>query len=155
MLTLTTRLNSPFHLGKKTSSSVLIPLLAWYATFNVLLVCIQSYAVTPVVDVAASRMKVNIGASTTLFCNVTRTNPDITDYTWRNEDANTEFNVSNTDTLMLVLLTAQDFGTISCTATNAAGISGKANVTIERECKLSLIYCSESIGNMHGDLVNF
>ena len=95
-----------------------------------------NYAVPPVVDVTASRMRVNTGASTVLFCNVTRTNPGIANYTWMNEDTSTRFNIDSTDTLNLALLSAQDFGTISCTATNAAGISGKANVTIEQGCKL-------------------
>lgn len=81
-------------------------------------------------------MRVNIGASTTLFCNVTRTYPEITDYTWMKEDTNTVLN-ENTNTLQLISLTEQDFGTISCTATNAAGIFGKANVTVEQGCKLS------------------
>ena len=93
-------------------------------------------AVPPVVEVAASRAKVNIGASTTLFCQVTRTNPDIITYTWMDEDTNTELNVGNIDMFVLTLMTAQDFGTISCTATNAARIIGKANVTIEQGCKL-------------------
>lgn len=85
-------------------------------------------------------MRVTIGASTTLFCHVTRTNPEnITNYTWMNEDTNAAFNVGNTGTLVLILLTEQIFGTISCTATNAAGISGKANVTIEQGCKLTML----------------
>ena len=94
------------------------------------------HAVTPVVDVTASRIRVNIGASTMLFCNVTRTNPGIANYTWMDEDTSTRFNIGSTDMLNLALLSTQDFGTISCTATNAAGISGKANVTIEQGCKL-------------------
>ena len=91
-------------------------------------------------------MKVNIGATTELFCSVTRTNPDTIDYTWVDEDTSTEFNVGNTNTLHLVLLDAQDFGTITCTATNVAGLSGKANVTIEQGCKLShaQLYHSEN-----------
>ena len=51
-----------------------------------------------------------------------------------NEDTSTVLN-GNTNTLLLMLSTTQDFGTISCNATNAAGISGKANVTIEQGCK--------------------
>lgn len=85
-------------------------------------------------------MKVNIQGSTTLFCNVTRTNPHVTEYTWMDEDTSTEINNENMAVLVFTSLTAQDFGTISCTATNAAGISGKANVTIEQGCKLSLPY---------------
>ena len=96
-----------------------------------------NYAVPPVVDVTVSRTRINIGASTVLFCNVTRTNPGIANYTWMNEDTSTRFNIDSTDTYNLVLLSTQDFGTISCTATNAAGIFGKANVTIEQGCKLS------------------
>ena len=96
------------------------------------------HAVTPVVDVTASRIRVNTGASTMLFCNVTRTNPGIANYTWMDEDTSTRFNIGSTDMLNLALLSTQDFGTISCTATNAAGISGKANVTIEQGCKLLL-----------------
>ena len=80
-------------------------------------------------------MRVNTGASTTLFCNVIRTNPEITSYTWMNENTSTVLNDDNTDTLELISLTEQDLGTISCTATNAAGISGKTNVTIEQGCK--------------------
>ena len=102
------------------------------------------YAVPPVVEVTASRMKVNIRSSTILFCNVTRTNPHVTDYTWMDEDTNTEIDNDNMAVLMLALLTEQDFGTISCTATNAAGISGKANVTIEQGCKLILLPYSEN-----------
>ena len=40
------------------------------------------------------------------------------------------------NTLALVVLLI--FGTISCTATNA-GITGKATITIEQGCKLSML----------------
>ena len=82
----------------------------------------------------ASRTRINIGDSTTLTCHVTRTNPDIVNYNWTNEDTSTVLN-GNTNTLLLMLSTTRDFGTISCNATNAAGISGKANVIIEQGCK--------------------
>ena len=89
-------------------------------------------------------MKVNIRSSTILFCNITRTNPHVTDYTWMDEDTSTEITNDNMAVLVLALQTEQDFGTISCTVTNAAGISGKANVTIEQGCKLTLLPYSEN-----------
>ena len=79
-------------------------------------------------------MTVNVGASTTLYCNVTRTNPDIANYTWMNEDTGIVLN-SNTSTLLLMVSSTQDFGNISCTVTNAAGIAGKAKVAINQACK--------------------
>jgi hypothetical protein len=60
------------------------------------------------------------------------------------EDTSTEIDNDNMAVLVLTSLTAQDFGTISCTATNAAGISGKANVTIEQGCKLSVLPYNEN-----------
>ena len=60
------------------------------------------------------------------------------------EDTSTE--IINDDMAVLVhaLQTEEDFGTISCTVTNDAGISGKANVTIEQGCKLPLLLYSEN-----------
>ena len=60
------------------------------------------------------------------------------------EDTSTEITNDNMAVLVLALQTEQDFGTISCTVTNDAGITGKANVTIEQGCKLTLLLYSEN-----------
>ncbi len=94
-------------------------------------------AVAPEVEVAASHLKVSLGGSTTLSCNVTRTNPGIAGaYIWRNENAGTTlFEQSNN--LMVTFSTVNNFGTYSCTVTNSAGEVGTGNVTITQGCKFT------------------
>lgn len=76
---------------------------------------------------------INIGTTITMYCNVSRTNPDITTFRWIHNDTNTL--LGNTDMLTLMFSRMQDFGTYRCEATNAANLTGSGNVTIEPGCK--------------------
>ena len=99
---------------------------------------LEFLSVPPKVEVTASRLRVNLGGSTTLFCNVTRTNPN-TDgtYIWINENIRGHITESS-ETLSLNLSTVGDFGTYTCMVTNTAGATGSGNVTIEQGCKLKI-----------------
>ena len=82
----------------------------------------------------ASRLRVNLGGSTSLFCNVTRTNPDVDGtYVWINENTREQISDSS-ETFSLSLSTLGDFGTYTCMVTNTAGATGSASVTIEQGC---------------------
>ena len=98
-----------------------------------------SFIVPPEVEVTATRLRVNLGGSTTLFCNVTRSNPDISGtFMWINE--RTEMQASeDSDTLILSLSAIEDFATYTCTVTNDAGATGSGNVTIKQGCKLECV----------------
>ena len=86
----------------------------------------------------ASLLRVNLGGSTSLFCNVTRTNPDVDGtYIWINERTKKQISESS-ETLSLTLSTLGDFGTYTCMVTNTAGATGSGNVTIEQGCKFNL-----------------
>ena len=93
----------------------------------------------PEVEVTASHLKVGLGGSTTLSCNITRTNPEIAGtYVWRNENTG-EILSEQSDNLLVTFLAMNDFGTYSCTVTNSAGETGTGNVTITQGCKFNLI----------------
>ena len=94
--------------------------------------------VNPIIEVVADRTKVSLGSSTVLHCTVARTNPEINTSTWIHEESGRVVRVLNgsTNTLTLQFSSEQPyFGTISCKATNFAGKSRKANVTIEQGCE--------------------
>ena len=94
--------------------------------------------VPPEVEVITSHSKVVLGGSTTLFCNVTRTNPDIpVTYIWINENTGESLS-EQSDTLLLNFSSVNDFGTYSCTVTNNAGEVGRGNVTITQGCKFTI-----------------
>ena len=96
----------------------------------------------PEVEVIASSLKIGLGGSATLFCNVTRTNPRINTYIWIN--GNTGASLSEqSDTLLLNFSAINDFGIYGCTATNRAGDVGRGNVTIAQGCKFTT-YCHYS-----------
>ena len=99
----------------------------------------MSLLVVPTVEVVASRTKVALGASATLHCNVIRTNPGVDTYDWMHENSGIAL-TDGIDTLIVMFATEQHFGVITCVATNAAGRSGNATVTIERGCKSSMLY---------------
>jgi hypothetical protein len=76
-------------------------------------------SVPPEVEVAASQLSVGLGGSTTLSCNVARTNPGITGpgaYIWRNENTGATLS-EQSDNLLVTLSAESDFGTYSCTVT--------------------------------------
>ena len=91
----------------------------------------------PEVKVIASSSQVILGGSTTLFCNITRTNPGVTgSYIWRNENTGERI-LESSDIIMLNLSTVNDFGVYSCMVTNSAGEVGRGNVTITQGCKFT------------------
>ena len=91
--------------------------------------------VSPEVEVTTTRPRVNLDGSTTLFCNVTRTNPAITGtYQWVRVGTS-EMLLENSDTLVLNITSEMDFGNYSCTVMNTAGVSGSGIIAIERGCK--------------------
>lgn len=85
----------------------------------------------------ATRTKVALEDSTTLHCIVNRTNPEVDTYVWMHEDPDIQLAGSDS-TLSVIFATENHFGTITCTATNAADRSGSATVTIERGCKFCM-----------------
>lgn len=101
-------------------------------------ICIFFFSVPPVVEVTAldSQTRVSFGGSTTLFCNVTRTNPGISTFLWRNERTGATLSETS-NTLLVRPLAENDFATYSCTVTNDAGETGSDNVTITQGCKLA------------------
>ena len=89
--------------------------------------------VPPEVEVIAASSQVILGGSTTLFCNITRTNPGITGtYTWTKESTGERIPESS-DYLLVTFSAVTDFGAYSCTATNSAGEVGRGNVTITKQ----------------------
>ena len=87
----------------------------------------------------ASASKVSLGGSTTLLCNVTKTNPGIVGaYVWINENTGTRL-AEQSDNLLLNISAVTDFGTYSCMVTNGAGEVGRGNITIEQGCKFVTI----------------
>ena len=101
---------------------------------------LEFHLVPPEVEVTASHLQVNLGGSISLFCNVTRTNPDVDGtYVWINERTKQQISESS-ETLSLTLSTLEDFGTYTCMVTNTADATGSGSVTIEQGCKLNLTY---------------
>ena len=93
----------------------------------------------PEVEVTASSSQVILGGSTTLFCNVTRTNPGIVGiYVWINENTGATLS-EQSDNLLLTFSADNDFGTYSCTVTNSDGEVGRGNVTITQRCKFTTL----------------
>ncbi len=77
--------------------------------------------------------RIALGQSVSLFCNVTRANPNVNfAYIWRRVLVSTLS--EETNTLVLSNITADQFGTYQCEVTNDAG-SGSATIRIEEGCK--------------------
>ena len=85
----------------------------------------------------ASSSQVSLGGSTTLFCNVTRTNPEVAGILWTNENTGERI-LENSHILLLNLSADTDFGTYSCTITNTAGEVGRGNVAVTQGCKFTI-----------------
>ena len=84
--------------------------------------------------VSTDRVRVSLGGTTTLFCNVTRTNPSINGiYVW--SSVNSDMIAETSNTLMVTVKSDQQFDTYTCMVTNTAGVSGMGNLTIEQGCK--------------------
>ena len=87
----------------------------------------------------ASHTRVKLGGATTLFCNVTRTNPEVNGiFLWENVRTGRAFSETS-DSLALDISATEDFGAYRCTVTNAAQGIGSGNVTIEQGCELIYI----------------
>ena len=92
----------------------------------------------PEVEVTASDLKVGLGGSITLSCNVTRANPGVTGvYIWRNENTGATL-IAQLDNLQVTFSTVNDFGTYSCTVMNTAGEMGTGNLMITQGCKFTI-----------------
>ena len=94
--------------------------------------------VPPEVSVSATKTRIAVGQSTTLTCSVIRNNPSGIITTWSFTDIHnttlplpgeTEF------TLQLLEIMEDEFGTYKCNVTNAADLSGTADIAIEQGCK--------------------
>ena len=86
-------------------------------------------AVPPEVQVTATLTRVVVGNSTTLTCNVTRSNPMSYTYRWVH---NNSITLSETSSMLTVnILTESNLGTYRCEVTNSAGLSGGDATTIE------------------------
>ena len=81
------------------------------------------HAVSPEVQVTASLTRVVVGNSTTLTCNVTRSNP-MGSYTYRWVH-NNSITLSETSSMLTVtVLTESNLGSYRCEVTNSAGLNG-------------------------------
>ncbi len=82
---------------------------------------------------ATPQARITLGQSVSLFCNVTRANPNVNfTYVWRIVSVSTLS--EETNTLVLSNITADQFGTYQCEVTNDAG-SGSVTISIEQGCK--------------------
>ncbi len=90
--------------------------------------------VEPEVEISATpQARIALGQSVSLFCNVTRANPNVNfTYVWRRVLVSTLS--EETNTLALSNITADQFGTYQCEVTNDAG-SGSGMILIEHGCK--------------------
>ena len=92
------------------------------------------YTVPPEVYVSATSSRIAIGQSTTLTCSITRSVPS--DYTieWTLTNTNdvTTTLTETGETLILTNIAENEFGTYTCTVTNAANLSHSANTAIEQ-----------------------
>ncbi len=92
----------------------------------------------PEVEVIASPQKrIAVGQSVSLFCNVTRANPNIFTYVWSYNSG--QGPPETTNTLNLTDVMSNQFGTYSCDATNTAG-TGSGSIVIEEGGKLELCH---------------
>ena len=103
------------------------------------------HSVPPDVQVTASRQRVELGGFTTLFCNVTRSNPEINGrYVWINEGTGVILpEISNI--LSLNILSLSDYGNYTCMVTNTAGAAGSGSVIIQQGCKFEIILVKLSV----------
>ncbi len=93
----------------------------------------------PVVEVTATpQARIALGQSVSLFCNVTRANPNIFTYVWRLNGGSALSETTNT--LNLTNVMANQFGTYSCDVTNTAG-TGSGSIVIEEGGKCSSVIC--------------
>ena len=102
-------------------------------------ICLNGIIVPPEVEVIASQSRISSGTSVILFCNVTRSNPDIVPtFQWENTGMGLILS-ENSEMLTVNLSSLVDFGMYRCTVTNTAGFSGNGTVTIEQGCKLAAV----------------
>ena len=93
----------------------------------------------PVVDIVADpRVRIALGQSVTLTCNVTKANPTAFTYEWTFEDTDTTLSETS-ETLTLSDIMASQFGTYTCDVTNAAG-TGSDTITIEEGGKFNPLH---------------
>ena len=91
------------------------------------------HIVPPEVIVSATSSRIAVGQSTNITCSITRSVPS--DYTieWTltsTSDVTTTLTETG-ETLILTDIAEDEFGTYTCTVTNAADLSGSADTTIE------------------------
>ena len=90
------------------------------------------YTVPPEVSVSATSSRIAVGQSTNITCSIARSVPN--DYTiqWTltsTSDVTTTLTETG-ETLTLADIAEDEFGTYTCTVTNAADLSGSATITI-------------------------
>ena len=91
------------------------------------------YTVPPEVFVSATSSRIAVGQSTNITCSIARSVPSNYTIEWTltsTSDVTTTLNETG-ETLMLTDIAENEFGTYTCTATNAADLSGSGNTTIE------------------------
>ena len=87
------------------------------------------HTVPPEVQVTATLTRVVVGNSTTLTCNVTRSNP-MGSYTYRWVHNNSVTLSETSSMLTISILTESNLGIYHCEVTNSAGLSGSNETTI-------------------------
>ena len=88
-----------------------------------------SNTVPPEVQVTATLTRVVVGNSTTLTCNVTRSNP-MGSYTYRWVHNNSVTLSETSSMLTISILTESNLGIYHCEVTNSAELSGSNETTI-------------------------
>ncbi len=86
---------------------------------------------------ATPQARIALGQSVSLFCNVTRANPNIFTYVWKLNGGSAL--AETTNTLNLTNVMANQLGTYSCDVTNTAG-TGKVEIDIVEGGKLELCH---------------
>ena len=95
------------------------------------LIILDTLTVPPELTVSATNPRLVLGPSTNITCSITRSVPSnyTIEWTLTNTDDVTTTLINTEQTLVV---TRGEFGTTyTCTATNSAGLSGSANITIE------------------------
>ena len=92
-----------------------------------------SLSVTPEVSVSATRTRILVGHSINITCSIARTVPTnyTIEWTLTNTSEVTTVLAEAGETLLLTDISEAEFGVYTCNATNTAGLSGSADITIE------------------------
>ena len=98
------------------------------------IIILHTLTVPPEVTVTATSSRIALGQSTNLTCSITRSVPSnyTIEWTLTNTDDVATTLSDTEETLVITDIAENEFGVYTCNATNSAGLSGSANITIEQ-----------------------